>query len=105
MKACAWFVVLRLLRCSENTLAFRRLNFSCINARAALGHHVRIAAGIFRPFSITFEHEDARGHPVQKVAVMTHQQNRSLIVAKHLLQEIKCFKIKIIGGLVQHQEI
>ena len=43
--------------------------------------------------------------PVEKVAIMADDQNRTAIVGDNLLQQIKRFQIEIIGRLIQHQQI
>ena len=36
---------------------------------------------------------------------MAHDNQRALIIGEHLFEKIKRFEIKIIGGLIKHQEI
>ena len=36
---------------------------------------------------------------------MTHQKNGAFIIGDYFLQQIQCFKIKVIGRFVEHQQI
>ena len=46
-----------------------------------------------------------RYRPVQKITVMADDQHRALIIANHFLQQIKRFQIKVVGRLVEHQQV
>ena len=42
---------------------------------------------------------------IQKVTIMTNDQNRAIIFADHLLQQINRLHIQVVGWLIQHQKI
>ena len=69
------------------------------------GHHVGVAAGIFGPLALALGHQNRGCHPVEEVAVVADQQDRTLIVGQHLLQQVERFEIEVIGRLVEHQQI
>ena len=44
-------------------------------------------------------------HPVDKIAVMTDQQNGAVIFHQHFLQQVKRVHVQIVGRLVKHPKI
>ena len=83
-------------------LARRRL---AADAETALRDHVRIAAGIFDPAPLAFADDDRGRNAIKKIAIMADHQNRAGIIGDHLLQQIERFEIKVVGGLVEHQQV
>ena len=48
---------------------------------------------------------DARGHFIDQIVVMRHQEHRALIALQRDVERVDGFKIKVVGGFVQHQHV
>ena len=66
----------------------------------SLGLVIRPSTGIGHGSTAAVHCDCCFGHTVQKIAVVADQNHCALIFIQQLLQQIKRFDIKIIGGLV-----
>src|SRR5271163_353754 len=74
-------------------------------AIAALRDHVGIAAGIFDPASAPLRYEDRSDDPIEKISVVTDQQERAGIVGQQFLQQIERLDVEIVGRLVKYEDV
>src|SRR3954471_16201305 len=84
---------------------FDGLRSRALHVGAALGQHVGIAAGIFEPASVALGHDHGRHHAVEKIAIVADQDHGALVVAEHFLEDVEGLQVKVVGRLVQHQEV
>ena len=93
---------LRLRRLGRGGLPGGRLRG---HARAALGDHVAVAAGVFDEAAVAFRHDDGGGDAIEEVAVVADQQHGAGIIGQHFLEHVEGFEVEIVGRLVEHQKI
>jgi len=66
---------------------------------------IRPAAGIDGGVPVSLHVDGGGRHAVEKVAVMADQQHRARVLVQKLLQKVERFDIKVVGRLVEHQQI
>ena len=76
-----------------------------LDALAALGDHVAIAAGIFDPAAVAFAHQHACRDAVEKIAVVADDDQRAGIIREHFFEQVERFEVEIIRRLVENEQI
>ena len=69
------------------------------------GLPIGIAAGIFFGGTRAVQRDDGADNAVEKVAIMAHKKNSSIIISEHFLQEIERFHVEIVRRLIKHEKI
>ena len=66
---------------------------------------VAIAAHVLPHLPVTFQYQRRGNDIVQKLPVMTHQYQGTLVIGQQLLQQFQGLNIQVIGWLIQEQDI
>ena len=91
----------------DAVFGFSGADLGCVAFASSLGrwrNPVIVAANIF-PHVAVFEDDRARDDVVKKLPIVAHQEHRAIELDKSLFQELKRFRIQVVGRLVEHDDV